>query len=335
MILFTLLLGIAAAVAFVYFEALRPNVFFDAEKQYLYIPTGSKFEDVANLLETEHLIKDKKTFEWLARQVGYDKKVRAGRYRLKKRMNNKDLILLLRSGRQEPVKLVINGLLSKENFAGLVARNLEIDSLELLETLNSDRQMDAYGLNKATGISLIIPNTYEFYWNTNLEKFLERMYKEHQAFWNSKREQKCLSIGFTKAEVATLASIVDKETNRPSEMETIAGVYINRLNKGMKLQADPTVIFALGDPSIRRVQGYMLSYDSPYNTYMYEGLPPGPICLPSVQAIEAVLDYKKHKYLFFCAAEDFSGYHNFAETAAEHYVNARKYQAALNRQGIK
>ena len=180
---------------------------------------------------------------------------------------------------------------------------------------------------------MFIPNTYQFYWNTSAEKFIERMAEEFKSFWTQDRLQKANDLGFKQSEVITLASIVEQETQKDDEKARVAGVYINRLNKGIKLQADPTVIYAIGDFSIRRVLYSHLEYDSPYNTYKYVGLPPGPICIPSITSIDAVLNYEEHSYLYFCAREDFSGYHNFARTLAQHNANARKYQQALRLNG--
>lgn len=182
--------------------------------------------------------------------------------------------------------------------------------------------------------SVIIPDTYEFYWNITPDEWLNKMHSESQRFWNDERKNRAVSLGLTIPEVVTIASIVEKETNKDEEKDIIAGIYLNRLKIRMPLQADPTVLFALQDFSLRRITGIHTSVDSPYNTYKNSGLPPGPICLPSVASIKAVLHAKAHKYLYFCAKEDFSGLHNFAETLDQHQKNARKYQAALNRRNI-
>jgi UPF0755 protein len=200
--------------------------------------------------------------------------------------------------------------------------------------LNNKDFLSDYGFSPFTVFSMFIPNTYEFYWNTSAEQFFKRMNKEYEKFWNKNRETKAKEIGLTKFKVVILASIVEQETQRVDESPIVAGVYMNRLKKGMRLQADPTVIYAVGDFSIKRLFKRHLDYDSPYNTYLYKGLPPGPISLPSISSVDGVLNYEKHNYIFFCAKEDFSGYHNFASTFSQHSIYARNYQRALNNRRI-
>jgi UPF0755 protein len=250
-------------------------------------------------------------------------------------MNNKELVLLLRSGKQTPVRLTLNNIRLKENLAGLVSGSLEIDSAEFLELILDDETMKPYGLDGENSLSLFIPNTYEFYWNTPAEKFLEKMGKEYNKFWNEQRRNQAKSIGLTPSKVSVLASIVEQETKQIDEKDEVAGVYMNRIRKGWKLEADPTLVFALGDFTVRRVLNAYKQIDSPYNTYLYQGLPPGPICMPSVSSVDAVLNYTRHDFLFFCASVDSPGFHCFAKTYEQHKVNARKFQKELNKRNIR
>ncbi|MCX7861778.1 MAG: endolytic transglycosylase MltG [Bacteroidales bacterium] len=330
------IIAILAYTAYSYYNKIfRPNTNININDEYIYIPTGSTFEDVIEILKKEQLLKDISSFEWLAEIKNYKTNIKPGRYRIKKGMNNNEIINLLRSGKQEPVKLIIRGYRNYQYLAGNVARKIEADSASIANLFNDDMTAQKYGFNAQTFITIVIPNTYEFYWNTSAEQFIERMAKEYKKFWTEERISKANNIGLSQSQVSILASIVQCETNKIEEMPDIAGVYINRLKKGMLLQADPTVIFAIGDFTIQRVTKKHLEYDSPYNTYIYPGLPPGPICIPYSHSIDAVLSFRKHNYLYFCAKDDFSGYHVFAQTHNEHLINARKYQQALNKLNIK
>jgi UPF0755 protein len=249
-------------------------------------------------------------------------------------MGNKQIITKLRAKQQDPVNLVFNNIRIKEELAGHIAEQLETDSVSLLKLLNDAKYLDKLGFTPNTVMSMFIPNTYQVYWDISAEKFMEKMNKEYRVFWNEKRKARLSEIRLTELEAISLASIVEKETNQNNEKPDVAGVYINRLRDGWLLQADPTLVYALGDFSIKRVLNVYKTIDSPYNTYKYFGLPPGPICLPSISSIDAVLNYRQHKYMYFCAREDFSGYHNFAVTLNEHLLNATKYQQALDQKGI-
>jgi UPF0755 protein len=327
---------VIASMVYNYYQKIyKPNVNINNKDEYIYIPTGSSFDDVVNILEKEQILIDVSSFEWLAEIKKYKNNVKPGRYRIKKGMNNNELINLLRSGKQEPVKVVIRGFRNYKYLAGSLAKKIESDSLSIIEVFENELIAKKYGFTPETFITIVIPNTYEFFWNTSAEEFVERMAKEYKKFWTEERKNKAKEIGLSQTEVAILASIVQCETNKTDEMPDIAGVYINRLRKGMLLQADPTVVYAIGDFGIQRVLQKHLSYDSPYNTYIYPGLPPGPICIPYIHSINAVLNYNKHNYLYFCARDDFSGYHTFAKTLEEHLANARKYQRALNKMNIK
>ena len=241
---------------------------------------------------------------------------------------------MLRSGSQTPVKFTFNNIRTLEQFCQCVDEQLEIDSTELLNTVVNNPHLKELGFNKYTIPTLFIPNTYELYWNINAEEFIEKMLKEYNRFWNEERLKKAENIKLSPVEVSVLASIVDKETTKVGEMPRIAGVYLNRLNKNWLLQADPTLVFAHGDFEMKRVLDVHKEIESPYNTYKYVGLPPGPICLPSIAAIDAVLNAENHKYMYFCAKDDMSGYHVFARTMREHNINANKYRKALNKKRI-
>ena len=240
-------------------------------------------------------------------------------------MTNQKLINMLRMGYQTPVKVVFNNIRTVEQLAGRISEQIEADSLAIITAINDNPDVDA---------TTFIPNTYEFYWNVDAVDFVEKMVTEHKRFWNETRLKKANALKLTPHQVSVLASIIDKETTKTSEMPRIAGVYLNRLRQHWPLQADPTLVFALGDYNIRRVLDVHKNIDSPYNTYKYAGLPPGPICIPSIAAIDAVLNAEKHKYFYFCAKDDLSGYHVFAKTITEHNKNAEKYRRALNKNKI-
>ena len=242
---------------------------------------------------------------------------------------------MLRSGRQEPINLTFNNIRTKLQLANRIAEQLECNSAELLELLDNDSFAIQYGFNSENILCMFIPNTYQFYWNTSAKKFIERMYKEYQTFWDPSRRLICQNMSLSPIEVSILASIVEEENHLSAEQATIAGLYINRLHQDMPLESDPTLKFALGDFNIKRVLNKDKLIDSPYNTYLYKGLPPGPIRIPAPTAIDAVLHYEHHNYLFMCAKEDFSGYHNFAVTLAQHNRNANRYHQALNNLNIK
>ena len=319
-----------------YARIYQSNVSLDYQKEvFIYIPTGASFEDVLQQLSAEGIIISSSTFRWISERKHYTKNIKSGRYLVKDGMNNNELVNLFRSGRQTPVNVVFNNVRTKEEFAGKISHQIELDSVQILEAMLDTNFLNSLGLDAFTVSSLFIPNTYEFYWNTTVTSFLSRMVAEHHHFWNDSRRKKARNLKLTKEEVVILASIVEKETLQKSEQPIVAGLYINRLKKRMKLQSDPTVIYAIGDFSIRRVLKKDLKYDSPYNTYKYKGLPIGPISLPSISAIDAVLNYQKHEYLYMCAKEDFSGYHNFAKSVKQHYANAAKYRKALNEKNIK
>jgi len=301
---------------------------------YIYIPTGSDYNDVKKIIYDNNLVKNKKSFEWVAEKKKYPDYIKPGRYKIEPNMSNNKFVNLLRSGKQEPVKLVFNKVRTKERFAGIIAKQLELDSTDLVKKLYDNNYLKKYGKNTETAMTLFIPNTYEVYWTTNVDKFFDRMYTEYKRFWNKSRLKKADKINMTPEQITILASIIEEETIYNKEKPIIASVYLNRLNKGMRLQACPTVKFALKDFEKKRVLIEDVKFDSPYNTYKNKGLPPGPICIPTISSIDAVLNHKNTDYLYFCAKDDFSGYNIFAKTLKQHNKNAKKYQNALNRSGI-
>ncbi|OQY01628.1 MAG: hypothetical protein B6I20_07625 [Bacteroidetes bacterium 4572_117] len=306
----------------------------DKEVFYLYIPSNAKLNDVTDSLSKNKILKDTESFLWVADKKKY-KKPKAGRYEIKANMTNNDLINMLRVGNQKPVKLTFNNIRTIQELALKVSQKLEVDSITLVELLSDKQFLKTYKFSSNTVISMFIPNTYEFYWNVSAKAFFKKMNNEYEKFWTKKRLQKAKNMNMTQLEISTLASIVQAEQSmHNNEKARVAGLYINRLNKGMLLQSDPTVVYAIGDFSIRRVLNRDKEIDSPYNTYKYSGLPPAPINLPEISSIDAVLNYETHGYIFMCAKEDFSGYHNFSRTTAQHMIFARRYQRALNKKKI-
>lgn len=306
----------------------------DKEHVYIHIPTGSTYANVISIVEESGYVANLESFKWTGSRMGYPYSVKSGRYKLANGMSNKDLVSILRAGLQTPVKVTFTGFRTPQQLAQRIANQIEADSLEIVNAFSSDDTPSQYGFNQQTFVAMFIPNTYEFFWNTNAKGFFDRMNKEYEIFWTDEKEQKAKEIGLSRIKVSTLASIVEEETIKADERPKVAGVYINRLKRGIPLQADPTVKYAMADFTIRRVLTKHLSIDSPYNTYKYRGLPPGPINSPSISSINAVLNYENHKYLYFCAKPDYSGYHAFAKTLSEHNKNAREYQRFLNKERI-
>jgi UPF0755 protein len=306
------------------------------ENKYINIPTGSSFEEVVKILKKNNVVEDEAAFEWLAEQMKYKKdKMRAGRFEIKPGWNNRDLITHLRAGEQSPVKVVLNNERLPEDIAGKVSQFIESDSMTILNVLRDPAFLTEIGYKPETLITAFIPNTYEMFWNTEPKALVKRMIKEHDAFWDkNNRRNKAKALNMSPEEVYTLASIVERETNAVAEKPAIAGVYLNRLKVGMKLQADPTSVFATRDFATRRVTQYHTTFDSPYNTYMYTGLPPGPISMASIPSLDAVLNADKHDYIYFCAKADESGTHAFASTLSGHNVNAAKFRAWMSEKGI-
>lgn len=331
------LVGVSYFAYDLYKKILKINTSFGEgiKEQYINIESDDNFADVISLLESKNLLVDINSFKWVADKKNYINHIKAGRYFINKNMNNNDLVNLLRSGKQSPVKVTFNNIRTLGEVSSKLSGFLEADSNEIHKSFIDPDFLKKNNFNKNNIISVFIPNTYEFYWNTSAEKLRKRMLKEYTSFWNRTRRKKASKINLSFDEVSALASIVEKEQNiRKDERPMIAGLYLNRIKQNMKLESDPTLIFALQDFTINRVLNKDKKVNSPYNTYKYKGLPPGPICIPSINSIDAVLNASKHDYIFMCAKEDFSGYHNFATNYRQHLVNARKYQRMLNKKKI-
>jgi UPF0755 protein len=325
----------STAVWKIYEDVLSSNVNLEGGAVgYAYIPSGKSIGEIEADLVRQKILRNNKAFFRLIDLLSYETRLKAGRYRVNGSMGNLELMRLFASGKQEPLDVTFISAARKSDFAGFWSHQLEADSTHIMDLLGDPMFAKQFGLNTENVLTLFIPNTYNFYWNTHAEKLVMKLASAYADFWDSTRLEKAKKLGLQKWEVSVLASIVQKETAKRDEMPVIAGVYFNRLKKRIPLQADPTVIFALDTPGIHRVTGPMLQIASPYNTYRHAGLPPGPICVASVQAIDAVLNMKKHRYIYFCAKPDFSGYHTFAETFSQHMINARKWQRELNRRGI-
>ena len=306
-----------------------------AKTEYVYIDSDdtqdsvfSKIHPIANAIPMSG-------FSTLARHSGYADHIRTGRYAIHPGEGALMVFRHLKNGQQTPVSLTIPEVRTIDRLAGALARKLMLDSADVAIHLSDSAYCARWGYDTATVAALFVPNTYDIYWNVGLDRLMERMEKENQKFWNDERRGKAEAMGMTPVEVATMASIIDEETANNAEKPMIAGMYYNRLKAGMPLQADPTIKFALKDFALRRIYHKLLYIDSPYNTYRYEGLPPGPIKIASIAGIDAVLNHVEHDYLYMCAKEDFSGTHNFARTYQEHLQNAARYTKALNERGIK
>ena len=323
--------ALAAGAAYLgYRELMGPSTRFAEESRVLLIPTGSDLRTALDSLKRMEAIHDEHAAELLLKRGT----IKPGRYRVKKGRSLRAIARMLHAGEQEPVRITFSNVDHLHDLAGRLGRALEPDSVAFLKAfLDPDQQREA-GLSDATMISLFLPNTYELWWTTTPEQFIARMRKEHVAFWNASRREQLAALKLSAAEASTLASIVQAETVKMADAPTIAGVYLNRLRIGMPLQADPTLKFALGTGEVQRLLNRDKEVDSPYNTYRYTGLPPGPINMPEPRFIDAVLSAPKHEYLYFCARADLSGYSDFARTYEQHLVNARRYQKALNARKI-
>ncbi|MFI5140351.1 MAG: endolytic transglycosylase MltG [Sphingobacteriales bacterium] len=324
-----LVLILTCAGGFAWWIFLAPNI--NSEKKVsIKIRTGSTYDEVVSLLSDNNILKDEFSFSIVSRLKHYPEQVRAGYYVFNRNMNNRQIVNMLRLGLQTPVTLVIYNIRTKEEFAGLIGRTIEIDSAKFLSLLDSTKFCRGYGLDTNNILTRIQMDNYEFYWNTHPNKFFEKIDSAYSHFWNDERRAKAQSIHLTPTEVTILASIVEKEVMRDKELPTVAGVYLNRLKIGMPLQADPTLVFALRDFDARRVTSYHKEYDSPYNTYKYAGLPPGPVCIPRKKSIEAVLNAEQHDFLYFCANPDLSGYSIFSKTYEEQMKTAAQYRKKLD-----
>ncbi len=336
-VLLVIVLVVGAVGGYIVYKFIyKPNVdLADKKSKIIYIPTGSSFEDVVSVLNENDILKDPESFKWLAKEKKYTEAVKPGKYRVLANMSNSALINLLRLGKQEPIEINFNGLHTVPEFISRVGRRIEADSNDLFEAVNNENYIGKYGFTKSNIQALFIPDTYEFYWNTSVDQFFQRMAKEYKSFWTDTRKQRSKALGLSQTEVYTLASIVQAEQCcDKEEKKIIAGLYINRLKQGMKLQSDPTVIFAIGDFSIQRVSSEQVKYNSLYNTYQHEGLPPGPIGFAQESSIDAVLNYMPNDYIYMCAKDDLTGKHCFSKTFEQHKIYAKKYRQALDERNI-
>jgi len=322
---------IAIGTVYYYFFSAQ---FHPKKEVYVYIDRDDTLDSIYNKVIAKGLPGNLSGFRWMAEHEDYAKSIHTGRYLIKPGDNVYHVFKRMERGRQTPLNLTIGNVRTKERLARNIGKQLMIDSTEVASKLLDSTFCAKMGYKEETIICLFIPETYQVYWDISLDDFFKRMQKEHAKFWNKDRLAKAKAIGLTPEEVATVASIVEEETNNDNEKPMVAGLYLNRFHASMPLQADPTIKFALQDFGLRRIKNEYLSINSPYNTYKNIGLPPGPIRIPSVKGIDSVLNYVKHNYIYMCAKEDFSGTHNFASNYAEHMVNARKYWEALNKRKI-
>jgi UPF0755 protein len=335
LILFLLVLVVGLFIGHSYYNKIyKGNI---SENGFLFIPSNTTFEEVTKIV-TPYL-NDYDSFKWVAEQKNYPNKIKAGKYEVTKGMTTNELVNLLRSGNQIPVKVSFNNQDTVEKLAGRIATQIEADSLSILNAITDSNFLKKNNLTRANVLGIFVPNSYEFFWNTSAEKFRNRFLKEFSVFWTTERTVKAKKLNLTKHEVIALASIVQKETAKASERPLVAGLYLNRLRNGWALGADPTIIFAIKqkygqNTVIKRVLTKDLSIDSPYNTYTNRGIPPSLIAMPDISAIDAVLNDKRHDYYYMCASVTKLGYHAFAKTLAQHNVNARKYHKWVTKQGI-
>jgi len=329
----------AFSLAWDYYQWIYlPNVNMSEEFIELYIPSESSFEDVLEILRKDSLLKNEEGFIWVSELKNYPNLIKPGHYVIDPKLNNKSFVDLLRSGGQVAVKVMFRNIDNLRQLAGSVGSQLETDSTELLEQFGNEALITRLGFKKETIMAMFLPNTYEFYWNTSAVDYMERMNREYKEYWTSSRIDKAERLNLTPTEVITLASIVEKEVIFPVEYPKVAGLYLNRLRKGWLLGSDPTIIFALQeaypDTVIRRVLRKDLKINSPYNTYENKGLPPGPICIPSLKAIDGVLNSERHNFMFMVASVARPNYHEFSETLSQHNYYARQYHNWLNQQRV-
>ncbi len=332
MIVFALLLFVAGFRAFeLYKYIFKPNV---TQNYTLYINTEDNLDSITHRLEANKVLENYKAFKWVAKKKSYADNIKPGKYILEKNKTTNEVVNMLRIGSQAPVNVTFNNVRSFEELAGKVAIFFQKDSLSFLKAFESKALREQTGFSKNEYPAMFIPNTYQMYWTDTPKDFILRMRQEYDKFWSEENLEKAKQIELTPIEISTMASIVQEESVKAEELPIIAGLYINRVKRNMLLQADPTIKYTIGDFTVRRVTNEMLATDSPYNTYKYRGLPPGPINFPEISSISAVLNYESHQYLYMCAKEDFSGYHNFSKTLSQHNRNAEKYRRALNRNRI-
>jgi UPF0755 protein len=332
------LCALAFAAYWAYENVFKSNVHLNGKKfTYIYIKTNATFDDVLDELYSENIIDDHESFEWMAKGMDLPENIHSGKFRIDTKMSNRSIVNMIKKGKQEKVKLFFNSQIrTKEQFVNYVSEKLEIENADLEDYCsNEDILGEQYGLNDENFMSLIIPKTYEVNWTTHIDDLFILLEKSYSQVWTKSNISKAKAMGYSVPQIVTIASIVQSESAIKTEQQKIAGVYINRLKQDMKLQADPTIVFANGNFDIHRVLSSDKQIDSPYNTYRYKGLPPGPICLVNPSVIDAVLNYTKHDYIYFCANPDFSGNSCFTNEYSAHQKNAKAYQNALNKKGIK
>ena len=333
-VLGALLIVIFLVVGYFYKNIYSPNTFSEEDRE-IFIPTGSNYDAVYAILKENNILKDYSGFDKVAAWMKYKRdEVPAGHYIIKADQTNKSIVKMLRAGEQAPMKLTINNVRTLSELAGAIAKYVEVDSLTILTFLRDENIQKKYGKDNNTMMTCFLPDTYEIFWTAKPEKIIDKLADYTKDYWK-KNEGKLAKNGLSSNDAYTLASIVEKESNLSEERPTLAGVYINRVKQGIKLQADPTVVFALQDFGLRRVLLRHLEFDSPYNTYLYAGLPPGPICMPSINSLNSVVNAQDHNYIFFCAKPGYNSGHVFAETYAEHTKNANVYQKWLQSEGIQ
>lgn len=325
------IIAIVGIVYFYFFAAMSTQ----DKAASIFIDKDDNMDSVMCKLEPITSSSSRTGFKIVARFLDYQDGIKPGMYKLGTSTGAFSFVRKLRNGQQDFLMLTIPTARTMEELARKLDGKILADSADYMAVFTDSAKVASYGFSKETLPAMFIPETYDFFWTDSAEKILSRMEKEYQKFWTDERKSKAKAIGLTPIEVSIMASIVDSETNVKEDKPVVAGVYLNRIKKGMKLQADPTVKFAVGDFTLRRILNKHLAVDNPYNTYKYEGLPPGPICIPSKDGLEAVLNAQKHDYIFFCASPKFDGSHIFAKTNEEHMKNARAYQDALNKRNIK
>lgn len=334
-LIYLLVFSVIIVFGYLFWFLFGSNVQHNKDTRFVYIPTGCTDDQFKRILEDSNIIKRPRSFFMLAQKMGLWGHVKAGRYGIEAGMGNYRLIKMFRSGQQTPVRVVVNKYRTPDAFFQKLNLSLEADSMAFAQAFMDSLFLHELKLNRYQMPSVIIPATYEIWWNASPQQVAQKFAAAYRTFWNDSRRQAAVQLSLSIPEVVTIASIVEEETNQNDEKEDVASVYLNRWRKGMKLDADPTVKFAVGDFSLKRILNVHTAIESPYNTYRVVGLPPGPICTPGAASIDAVLANKKTSYLFFCAREDFNGHHNFAATYEAHLANARRYQQALNERGIR
>ena len=334
-IIISIIILALTGVILAFYLSVFGSVMTNEKAEYLYIDKDDDIDSIKSKIELLGKPSTMLGFNLLNDYTDYEKSIRIGRYKITNNTTMLSLFRNIRNGQQTPVSVVVPNMRTVDEECDKIARFLMLEGEDIKRLLNDSSYIKELGFTKETLPCLFIPNTYEIYWTTEPKQLIERFKKEYEAFWDEDRLSKAKNLGLTPYEVSTLASIVDSETARDQDKPIIARLYLNRLEKHMKLASDPTVVFAMGNFTLRRVLRKHLEIDSPYNTYKYEGLPPGPIRISSIAGIDAVLNPDDNDYLYMCAKEDFSGEHYYTSSAEEHARNAQKYAEALNKRGIK